>query len=146
MFGIGLPTLPDLLIFEIDRGVLLGLFKKDAEHIHVQGLTEASRPGKKRNHWFAVKEIPDQQSFVHVAVVRGCGLEVGDADRQRLFLFAAVHYNSIFRNHPGVAFLNCTRDLTPFAHLLDPADSGSSCFRGFGTGHVVHIGCLQTKF
>ena len=41
-----LPTLPDLLIPKVYRGVLVGLLKEGAKYIHAQRFSETARAGE----------------------------------------------------------------------------------------------------
>ena len=41
---------PDLLIPEVDGGILVALFKVSAQHIHIQRLAEAPGAGEQRHH------------------------------------------------------------------------------------------------
>lgn len=65
MTAILFPAFPDCLIPKIDGSVLLGFFKKRAEHVHVQSLAKSSGPGEQGHGRHIVQEVPDQQRLIH---------------------------------------------------------------------------------
>ena len=78
-----LPALPDLFVPEVYGGVLISLLEEGAQHIHAQRFAEAARARKQRHHRQLVNEVPDEQGFIHVIILRGSALIIGDADRER---------------------------------------------------------------
>ena len=127
-----LSTRPNLLIPEIDGGVLIALFKERTQHIHVQRLAKTPGPGEQRNHRSGVQKIPDQQGLVHIVVIRGGGFEIRDADGKWLThrrsrqgrtapAAALIHWllRSI-RNEPLLAFFICTGDTSISAQFIHP--------------------------
>ena len=73
---------PDLLIPEVDGGILVTLFKVSAQHIHIQRLAEAPGAGEQRHHRTLVDEVLDHHRLVDVVVFRRCKAVVGHADGQ----------------------------------------------------------------
>ena len=73
---------PDLLIPEIDGGILVALFKISAQHIHIQRLAEAPGAGEQRHHRTLVDKVLDHHRLVDVVVFRRGKAVVGHADGQ----------------------------------------------------------------
>ena len=73
---------PDLLILEVDGGILVALFKVGAQHIHIQRLAEAAGTGEQRHHRALVDEILDHHRLVDVVVFRRGKAVVGHTDGQ----------------------------------------------------------------
>ena len=65
-----LSLLPDRLIPEIDRGILVGFLKEGSQHVHVQGFAKAPRAGKQCHLRPLIQEILDHQGLVHIVVFR----------------------------------------------------------------------------
>ena len=88
--GIVISALPNQLVPEIDGSIFPGFFKENTEHIHVHAFAKTPGPGKQGDHGLRVQKIPNQQCLVHIVVIRGRCLEIGDADGQGLFLFSST--------------------------------------------------------
>ena len=73
---------PDLLIPEINRGILVALFKISAQHIHIQRLAEAAGTSEQRHHRTLVDKVLDHHRLVNIVVFRRGKAVVGHADGQ----------------------------------------------------------------
>ena len=77
-----LTTGPDLLAPEINRGILVALFKISAQHIHIQCLAETPGAGKQRHHRTLVDKVLDHHRLIDIVVFRRGKAVVGHADGQ----------------------------------------------------------------
>ena len=109
---------PDLLVPEIDRGILAGLFKENPEHIHVQGLAESPGASEQGHLGPFVQKFLDEHGLIHI-IVAGAGLPViGHADGQglantggrclRAAPTAVQGLIRIIRNDPLPSLLDCS--------------------------------------
>ena len=73
---------PDLLIPEVDGGILVALFKISAQHIHIQRLAEAAGAGEQRHHRTLVDKVLDHHRLIDIVVFRRCKTVDGHADGQ----------------------------------------------------------------
>ena len=83
-----LSLLPDRLVPEIDRGILVGLLKESTQHVHIQGLAKTPRAGKQCHLRPLIQELLDHQGLVHIVVFRRCYPIVRNANRERQLCFA----------------------------------------------------------
>ena len=118
---------PDLLVPEIDGGVLAGLFKEHPEHIHVQGLAESPGASEQGHLGPFVQKFLDEHGLIHI-IVAGAGRPViGHADGQglantgqsrlRAAPSAVQRLIRIIRNDPLPSLLDCSGNSPRFAKL-----------------------------
>ena len=149
---------PDLLVPEINRGILVALFKISAQHIHIQRLAEAAGAGEQRHHRTLVDEVLDHHRLVDVVVFRRCKAVVGYADRQRSLrrplrfsecarLNSLIHWLlRICRNHPAFPLLFRTDDFSVFAERRNsPFRYVPARRRFFDRDHFSHMGHLRAS-
>ena len=120
---------PDLLIPEVDGGILVALFKVSAQHIHIQRLAEAPGTGKQRHHRTLVDKVLDHHRLVDVVVFRRGKAVVGHADgqgqlRRALRLAESARLEPLIRrllrirgDQPTIALLFRTGDSPILAEL-----------------------------
>lgn len=118
---------PDLLVPEIDGGILAGLFKENPEHIHVQGLAESPGASEQGHLGPFVQKFLDEHGLIHI-IVAGAGRPViGHADGQglantgqsrlRAAPSAVQRLIRIIRNDPLPSLLDCSGNSPRFAKL-----------------------------
>ena len=153
-----LTAAPNLLVAEINRGILVTFFKKSAQHIHIQRLAESPRAGEQRHHRALVNEILNHHRLVDVVVFRRRKAVVGHTDRQwplrRPLCFSEsarlnplIHWLlRICRNHPAFPLLFCTNDFSVFAERRNsPFRYVPARRRFFDRDHFSHMGHLRAS-
>ena len=141
---------PDRFVGKVFRGIFIGLFKEDTEHIHIERFAEPSGARKQRDHRALVQKVFDHQRFIDVIVFRRCKAIIGNADREgkmcrhsRFFVSPCTHtsigrFLCIDRNLPTAIFLARTGNLACQAERSNSSCADSPQGRSLFCGHHDH--------
>lgn len=130
MIAVFFSAAPDKLVFEIDGSILVGLFKKGAEHIHIQRFAETPGAGKQRDDRKLIQKVSYHQCLIDIVIFRLGQAIIGNPNGQRkvirCFIFdirtgfyALIgRFFCICRNKPDMAILFCAVFDYPYNYII----------------------------